>query len=215
MLTIKGSNTVLRTAALLIVFIGTSAPLCAQPVLESTDQEVANTSVANTVAQEDSNEVLNASADGPGSIESSGNTRITTLRDNVRFQQGLISIFGDTARLEQDIETGDLIKVTVEGQPARFVRAAQADVEEINGDSDSIVYYNESMESGLMSVVEFIGDARFNRGRTALQCSQIKHVVESGATDSPGPCNAVLAPTPQANGAQQAEEVPTTDTNPN
>ncbi|MBU2098478.1 MAG: hypothetical protein KKD00_06925, partial [Gammaproteobacteria bacterium] len=34
----------------------------------------------------------------------------------------------------------------------------------------------------------------FLRGRTALECVEIKHVVETGATDSPGPCVGVFAP---------------------
>lgn len=141
------------------------------------------------------------SADGGGSIETSGNIRTTVLRTNVRIQQGNVTIFGETATLEQDTATGDLIRVTVEGlegQPARFTREGVTDDEElINGHSHQIVYYNEPADgAALLSVVEFIGDANFNRGRTALQCARIKHIVESGATESPGPCSGVLAPVP-------------------
>tara|TARA_R100001039_G_scaffold39207_1_gene45040 strand:+ start:457 stop:1125 length:669 start_codon:yes stop_codon:yes gene_type:complete len=137
-------------------------------------------------------------ADGAGSIEPSGASRITTLRDNVRFRQGLIEILGSTARLEQDINTGELIKVTVEGDPARFSRAAEDSVDTITGHSQSIVYYNETINGEVLSIVEFIGSASFNRGRTAFQCTQIKHVIETGATDSPGPCSGLLAPTTPA-----------------
>lgn len=137
-------------------------------------------------------------ADGAGSIEPSGTSRITTLRDNVRFRQGLIEILGSTARLEQDINTGELIKVTVEGDPARFSRAAEESVDTITGHSQSIVYYNETINGEVLSVVEFIGNASFNRGRTAFECTQIKHIIETGATDSPGPCSGLLAPTTPA-----------------
>lgn len=136
------------------------------------------------------------SADGGGSIETVETTRTTTLRGNVRIQQGLVTIYGDTARLEQDTTTGDLIRVTVDGQPARFTRESEDPaVETIFGSSAQIVYYNEpGTAADLLSVVEFIGEASFQRGRTGLECARIKHIVETGATDSPGPCSGVFAP---------------------
>jgi lipopolysaccharide export system protein LptA len=147
-------------------------------------------------APSDISEDIIYNSEGGGSIESIGDVRVTTLRVNVRIRQGLTEIFGDTARLEQNIDTGDLIRVTVEGSPARFVRAAPDDSLSITGHSTSIVYYNQVLENVTepVSVVEFLGDANFNRGRTALQCSQIKHIVETGSTDSPGPCSGILAP---------------------
>ncbi|MBU2099461.1 MAG: hypothetical protein KKD00_11915, partial [Gammaproteobacteria bacterium] len=93
-------------------------------------------------ALSDVNEDLIVNADGGGSIETVDTTRITTLRNNVRIQQGLVTIYGDTARLEQDTVTGDLIRVTVEGQPARFVRNAELATDTINGSSLQIIYYN-------------------------------------------------------------------------
>lgn len=154
-------------------------------------------------ALSDVNEDLVVNADGGGSIETVNTTRITTLRDNVRIQQGLVTIYGDTAILEQDTTTGDLIRVRVEGQPARFVREAEVSTDTINGSSLQIIYYNEappagSTETELLSVVEFVGEANFLRGRTALECVEIKHVVETGATDSPGPCVGVFAPAPNS-----------------
>lgn len=170
----------------------------------------------------DVNKELIVNTDGGGSIETVGNTQITTFRENVRIQQGLVTIYGDTARLERDAVTGDLIRVTVEGQPARFVREAELSAEIINGSSLQIIYYNESpaADSGLtelLSVVEFVGDANFLRGRTTLECVQIKHVVETGATDSPGPCVGVFAPataTDEAPAQAAAEPVTAPDPEP-
>lgn len=147
----------------------------------------------------DVNEELVVNTDGGGSIETVGNTQITTFRVNVRIQQGLVSIVGDTARLERDTVTGDLIRVVVEGAPARFVRQAEISTEVINGSSLQIIYYNQAPSAGsgneeLLSVVEFVGEANFARGRTTLECVEIKHIVETGATDSPGPCVGVFAP---------------------
>jgi len=147
----------------------------------------------------DVNQELIVNTDGGGSIETVGNTQITTFRVNVRIQQGLVTIVGDTARLERDTVTGDLIRVVVEGSPALFVRQAEISTEVINGSSLQIIYYNQapSAVSGseeLLSVVEFVGEANFARGRTTLECVEIKHIVETGATDSPGPCVGVFAP---------------------
>ena len=153
-------------------------------------------------ALSDVNEELIVNTDGGGSIETVGNTQITTFRVNVRIQQGLVTIFGDTARLERDTVTGDLIRVVVEGSPARFVRQAEISADIINGSSLQIIYYNQTPTDGviedLLSVVEFVGEANFARGRTTLECVEIKHIVETGATDSPGPCVGVFAP-PAAN----------------
>lgn len=159
----------------------------------------------------DVNEELIVNTDGGGSIETVGNTQITTFRVNVRIQQGLVTIFGDTARLERDTVTGDLIRVVVEGSPARFVRQAEISTEVINGSSLQIIYYNQapSADSGseeLLSVVEFVGDANFARGRTTLECVEIKHIVETGATDSPGPCVGVFAPPAAAESSADAAQ---------
>jgi lipopolysaccharide transport protein LptA len=183
----------LRAIAVSAVLAVSSSLLFAQAAIAPAGQD---SQTESNVAAQAGNDIL-FFADGAGSIEPSGNTRITTLRDNVRFNQGLVEIFGDTARLEQDIQTGELIKVTVEGHPARFSRSGQDSVDTITGHSASIVYYNESVNGALVSVVEFFGNASFNRGRTAFQCSQIKHIIESGATESPGPCSGLLAPTTQ------------------
>lgn len=154
--------------------------------------------IALAAALSDVNEELIVNTDGGGSIETVGNTQITTFRVNVRIQQGLVTIFGDSARLERDTVTGDLIRVIVEGTPARFVRQAEITTDIINGSSLQIIYYNQAPTDGgiedLLSVVEFVGKANFARGRTTLECVEIKHIVETGATDSPGPCVGVFAP---------------------
>lgn len=171
-------------------------PACALVILLASMLLIATQIARAAIAPTDSTEDIIYSADGGGSIETVGATRTTTLRGNVQIRQGLIVIYGDTAQLEQDTVTGDLIRVTVEGIPARFTRNTGDAAETIDGSSTRIIYYNQpDPESATaLSVVEFIGDASFTRGRTALQCSEIKHIVESGATDSPGPCSGILAP---------------------
>ncbi len=180
------------------------------------DQQTGQAQNPPSATPETTDDVLTVDAAGPSSIEFSGEMQIATFSDNVIFRRGAIEILGDTARLERDIDTGELIKVTVEGDPARFSRGAETAAEVITGHSDSIVYYNETVNDVQLSVVEFIGSASFNRGRTAFECTQIKHIIETGATDSPGPCSGLLAPTSQAEPPAAAPTtVPAPDNNGN
>jgi len=149
---------------------------------------------AAIAAQVDSGEDIEYSSDGGGTIENIDGMRVTTLRGNVHVRQGESRLWGDTARLEQDPETGDIVRVTVEGTPARFERRLAADADMVQGSSESIVYYLDRSREPQQTIIEFIGDARFTSGRTALQCVLIRHFLESETTESTGPCSGVLAP---------------------
>ncbi len=149
---------------------------------------------ATIAAQVDSGEDIEYRSDGGGTIENIDGMRVTTLRGNVHVRQGESQLWGDTARLEQDPETGDILRVTVEGAPARFERRLAADADMVQGSSDSIVYYLDRSRDPQQTIIEFIGDARFTSGRTALQCVLIRHFLESETTESTGPCSGVLAP---------------------
>lgn len=134
------------------------------------------------------------SSDGGGSIETVDGIRITTLRGNVHIQQGNSQLWGDTAVLEQDPVSGDMIRARVRGSPARFEHQSGDSPELINGQSNSIDYFVQSQGDMLVTVIEFTGNASFSRGRTALECAEIRHILETAATESPGPCSGVLAP---------------------
>jgi len=133
-------------------------------------------------------------ADGGGTIEIINGLRVTTLRGNVHVQQGGSELWGDIARMEQDPDSGEILRVILDGSPARFRRQEADDEETIEGHSDQIHYYTESVGELTQTVVEFIGEATFSRGRTAIQCAEIRHYVESGTTDSSGPCSGIVAP---------------------
>ena len=142
----------------------------------------------------DSDEDIVYSADGGGEIAIRDGVRVTTLRGNVEIRQGGTHLYGDTATLEQDPDTGDILRVIVEGSPARFARDAVNGRERITGHSESLVYSLEEGENGRVPVIRFIGDATFNSGRTALRCVEIRHLPDSGETSSTGPCSGTVAP---------------------
>ncbi len=139
---------------------------------------------------------INYRADGGGSIETVDGVRVTTLEGNVRITHGDSRLEGNRATLRQDPESGEFQQATVSGSPARF-RWTDADGgEPIVGHSETIHYFIGSAEDSDngQTVVEFSGNASFTRGRTSLQCRQIRHVLETGTTDSPGPCSGVVSP---------------------
>ncbi len=115
-------------------------------------------------------------ADGETTIETVNGLRVITLRDNVLVRQNDIELTGDQAVLEYSLDN-QLQTVRLTGSPASFQQQADGETAPLSGSSDTINYY-----AGNESMVEFIGKANFNQPGTTLQCAQIRHVIESGAT---------------------------------
>lgn len=130
-------------------------------------------------------------ADGETTIETVNGLRIITLRDNVFVRQNDVELTGDVAVLEYNA-SNQLQQVKLTGTPANFEqKPVQDSAEPLTGNSETINYY-----AGAKSIVEFIGSAIFNQPGTTLQCAQIKHVIETGATSGQA-CSGSLSP--QAN----------------
>lgn len=134
------------------------------------------------------------SADGGGSINMQDGLRVTTLRGNVQIQQGRVELFGDIATMEQNPDSGDIVRITVEGAPARFARDGDEGTQRITGHSESITWFTEPGSSAPVTVIRFAGDATFNSGRTALRCAAIRYIPDTGETSSTGPCSGTVAP---------------------
>lgn len=130
-------------------------------------------------------------ADGETTIETVNGLRIITLRNNVFVRQNDVELTGDVAVLEYNA-SNQLQQVKLTGTPANFVQTPELNsADPISGNSDTINYY-----AGQESTVEFIGSANFNQPGTSLQCAQIKHMIETGATSGQA-CSGSLSP--QAN----------------
>jgi len=127
------------------------------------------------------------SADGETTIETVNGLRVITLRDNVIVRQNDIELTGDVAVLEYN-QNNQLQQVKVTGTPANFEQKAAQQSDVLTGHSDTINYY-----AGLESVVEFIGGANFIQPGTTLNCAQIRHTIESGATSGQA-CSGSLSP---------------------
>ncbi|MDP1931490.1 MAG: LptA/OstA family protein [Gammaproteobacteria bacterium] len=126
-------------------------------------------------------------ADGETTIETVNGVRVITLRENVFVRQNEIELTGDIAVLEYNLDN-ELQQVRLTGAPAHFQQQPQTNSAPITGYSDTINYY-----AGTESIVEFIGTASFNQPGTTLQCAQIRHVIETGATSGQA-CSGSLSP---------------------
>lgn len=126
-------------------------------------------------------------ADGETTIETINGLRVITLRQNVFVRQNEVELTGDIAVLEYNLDN-ELQQVRLTGAPANFQQQPEADNVPITGYSDTINYY-----AGAESIVEFIGSASFNQPGTTLQCAEIRHVIETGATSGQA-CSGSLSP---------------------
>lgn len=144
-------------------------------------------SAAATALEEDRAQELNYYSDGGSTIEMVDGLRIITLRDNVQVQQGSMEISGAEARLEVDPGSDELRKVTVLGSPAQFQQQPAAGGALVEGSSDTIIYL-----TGNDATVEFLGSARFSQEGSTFSCERIRHALESGSTETTGPCSGTL-----------------------
>lgn len=126
-------------------------------------------------------------ADGETTIETINGLRVITLRQNVFVRQNEVELSGDIAVLEYNLDN-ELQQVRLTGAPANFQQQPQTDSAPITGHSDTINYY-----AGAESIVEFIGSASFNQPGTTLECAEIRHVIETGATSGQA-CSGSLSP---------------------
>lgn len=127
------------------------------------------------------------SAKGETTIETINGLRVITLRDNVYIKQNEVALTGDLAVLQYN-KDNELQQVKVEGSPAHFEQAQEQADEPMTGNSDTINYY-----AGSDTTIEFIGSASFFQPGNTLQCAQIKHTIENGATSGQA-CSGALSP---------------------
>lgn len=130
------------------------------------------------------------SADGETTIETINGLRVITLRNNVFVRQNDITLKGDVAVLEYDLNN-QLQQVKLTGAPANFEQNTSEQSEPVTGYSETITYY-----AGESPLVEFLGNANFTQPGTTLRCAEIRHTIATGATSGQA-CSGSLSP--QAN----------------
>jgi lipopolysaccharide transport protein LptA len=141
---------------------------------------------ASVGLESDKNQDIMYSSVGTSTSRIEGDVRIITLEEDVKVTQGTLEITGDNAVLERAIKPGTPAKVTMTGSPAQYRQQLDEDGSIVEGESESIHYYDEGEP-----VVEFIGSASLRLPNDILNCVSIKYFTESEYTETMGPCDGV------------------------
>ena len=127
------------------------------------------------------------SADGNSTMSIDNGIRILNVNDNVKITQGSLEILGDTAILEYDEPTRELIRVTVHGTPVQYSQNLETAGGSVRGNSDSIVMFTQ--EDTGDTVVELTGNAHISFPDTTLNCVAIVYLPRLDLVpNTTGPC---------------------------
>jgi len=134
------------------------------------------------------------SSDGGSTMRIEGNTRILELTDNVRVTQGTLQITGDEATFEYDVETSELLRVTVQGQPVNYQQQLNSGGAQVTGSSKTLRYFQDDDDAG--TVLELIGEAVIASPDTTMNCAAIVYLADQDLIrEAEGPCQGSLRPT--------------------
>ncbi|MFT6093042.1 MAG: lipopolysaccharide transport protein LptA [Pseudohongiellaceae bacterium] len=132
------------------------------------------------------------SADGDSMMTETGNIRTFNLLENVIVTQGTLKIVGDSAILEQDKLTRELIRVTVHGTPVSYQQQLDPDGSTVNGTSDSILLFTEDATGE--TVIELAGNAHIVSPDTTMDCVAIVYLPNPDLIrKATGPCTGLLS----------------------
>jgi lipopolysaccharide transport protein LptA len=127
------------------------------------------------------------SADGNSTMSIVNGIRLLNLNENVKVTQGSLEILGNSALVEMDELTRELIKVTVHGTPVRYAQTLATAGGEVKGNSSSIVLFSQD-DTG-ETVVELTGDAHIDTPDTTLNCAAIVYLPGLDLVpNTTGPC---------------------------
>jgi len=109
--------------------------------------------------------------------------RIITLSQNVNISQQGSEIFGDTAEILENPVNNEIEKVSVHGQPARYLQVSENSEETTTGSSDSIFYtlVNDT-------IVELVGNAEFTQPNSSINCASVIYYPDESVASGTGVC---------------------------
>ena len=127
-------------------------------------------------------------ADGDLKMMTEDNRRVVTMNNNVKVTQGSLQITGDMAIFEYDLTSKALLKVTVNGSPARYQQQLDEEGDLVQGDSETI-HYSPNLET----IIDFICDDNLRQPGTTTSCVAIKYFADTELFETTGPCSGILS----------------------
>lgn len=146
-------------------------------------------------AEINNKEKVNWSATGKSSMKIIEDFRIIEMQENVEISQGTMLVEGDFAVIEYLVSTGELSKITVEGNPVRYQQQIGLSDDLISGTSDSLSIYNEAADNLInpISLITLIGNATLQSPSANMQCAAIIYAAELDLVrEAEGPCKGEL-----------------------
>lgn len=151
-------------------------------------------SVPALALESDGGQDVRWSADGGSTMRVEAGVRILELTDNVKVTQGTLQITGNKAIFEYDVESNELLRVTVEGQPVNYQQQLDSAGALVTGQSLTLLYYQDAAGGG--TVLELIGDAVIASPDTTMNCAAIVYLADQDLIrEAQGPCQGSLRPT--------------------
>lgn len=155
------------------------------------------TNACLNAAEIDNKEKVNWSASGKSSMKIIEGFRIIEMQENVEISQGTMLVEGDFAVIEYLVSTGELSKITVEGNPVRYQQQIGLSDGLVSGTSDSLSIYNEAVKNAInpISLITLIGNATLQSPSANMQCAAIIYAAELDLIrEAEGPCKGELEP---------------------
>lgn len=118
--------------------------------------------------------------------------RIWKLTNNVKVTQGSIEIEGSQAIFEYSVATGELQKVTFNGNPVHYQQLLGTSEGMVIGTSEIMLFYTDTLDGE--TVLELIGDANIQSPDSTMSCVAITYLADRDLIrETTGPCEGVLS----------------------
>ena len=157
--------------------------------------EVCWTNVCLHAAETDNREKINWSASGKSSMKIANDLRIIEMEENVEISQGKILLEGDLAVIEYLVSTGELSKITVEGNPVRYQQQIGLSEDSVSGTSDFLSIHKEASDNaiGPITLITLTGNATLQSPSANMRCAAIIYASELDLVrEAEGPCKGQL-----------------------
>lgn len=127
---------------------------------------------------EDAEQPIHILSDAAEVYEDSG---LVIYRGSVRLDQGTLKVRADTMTIE--IHDEKVVRITAEGQQARYEQQLRSDQSRVIAGATTIVYHTQDER------IELIGDASLTQDDNQFRGERIRYDMRAGKIDAAAPVN--------------------------